>query len=247
MEEDKFIKKASLAEQTERYDQMAATMKEYIHEKGELAVFARNLFSVAFKNVVGAKRTSWRIMSACEASEEGNEAKLLLISSYKKKIEDEIVADCKEVIEMIDFLVKGGKNSEKATTDYEAVVFYLKMKGDYNRYIAEVTEKEIRSAAMAESEKAYNDATSCANTHLPTFHPVRLGLALNQSVFYCEIMSDSKTACKIAKTTIENAHEELVESDDESAKDSRLIMQLLHDNLTLWMTEEPLDDEQHQD
>ena len=243
MEKEKYIKIASLAEQAECFEKMAKAMREHISEKGEMTALARNLFSVAFKNVVGAKRTSWRIMSSFESCEEGDELKLQLIRKFKKKIEDEIVHDSMEVIKMIDSLVEEEKSSEKSFVNFEAIVFYLKMKGDYNRYVAEVTEDMVRSEAMAEAEKAYSDATSAAQTHLSSSHPVKLGLALNQSVFYCEIVNDLKTACKIVKTTLESAHAELLETDDDSAKDSRLIMQLLRDNLTLWTSEEPLNDD----
>lgn len=72
---------------------------------------------------------------------------------------------------------------------------------------------------------------------LPSTHPIRLGLALNFSVFYYEIMEQSDIACKLAKTAFDEAIEELDNPDNSDYKDSTLIMQLLRDNLTLWTSE----------
>lgn len=89
-------------------------------------------------------------------------------------------------------------------TDFEEKVFYLKMKGDYFRYLAEVAEKkggqqsDISDHEKEESEKAYKAATDASAKMSPT-HPIRLGLALNFSVFYYEIRNDSAQACKLAK------------------------------------------------
>lgn len=71
------------------------------------------------------------------------------------------------------------------------------------------------------------------DTLKPT-HPIRLGLALNYSVFYYEIMDDSGKACEMAKNAFDEAISDLDNVTDETYKDSTLIMQLLRDNLTLW-------------
>ena len=80
----------------------------------------------------------------------------------------------------------------------EAKVFYYKMKGDYYRYKAEVLDEEEKSKVIPLAEAAYKDATDVAETLEPT-HSVRLGLALNFSVFYYEIQGDKEKACKLAK------------------------------------------------
>lgn len=84
--------------------------------------------------------------------------------------------------------------------------------------------------------KAYEAAQQEAKS-LPSTHPIRLGLALNFSVFYYEIMEQSDKACKLAKTAFDEAMEELEKADNADYKDSTLIMQLLRDNLTLWTSE----------
>jgi 14-3-3 protein epsilon len=68
-------------------------------------------------------------------------------------------------------------------------------------------------------------------------HPIRLGLALNFSVFYCEILNSPDRACRLAKAAFDDAIAELDTLSEESYKDSTLIMQLLRDNLTLWTSD----------
>ncbi|KAH8496560.1 hypothetical protein H0E87_019349 [Populus deltoides] len=84
-------------------------------------------------------------------------------------------------------------------------------------------------------------ASATASTDLPSTHPIRLGLALNFSVFYYEIMNSPERACHLAKQAFDEAIAELDTLSEESYKDSTLIMQLLRDNLTLWTSDLPED------
>lgn len=114
----------------------------------------------------------------------------------------------------------------------ESKVFYMKMQGDYYRYCAEVADTENRQAIVESSFKAYDEAMKIANDLHPT-HPIRLGLALNFSVFYYEIKDQPKAACELAQRSFDDALAELDTLEEESYKDSTLIMQLLRDNLTV--------------
>ena len=87
------------------------------------------------------------------------------------------------------------------------------------------------------AEGAYSEATKAAGALAPT-HPIRLGLALNYSVFQYEVQSKKQDACGLAKQAFDDAIAELDTLDEESYKDSTLIMQLLRDNLTLWTSED---------
>jgi len=84
---------------------------------------------------------------------------------------------------------------------------------------------------------AYKAASDVAMKELTTTHPIRLGLALNFSVFYYEILNSPDRACRLAKTAFDDAIAELDTLSEESYKDSTLIMQLLRDNLTLWTSD----------
>ena len=112
------------------------------------------------------------------------------------------------------------------------------MKADYYRYIAEFSEGDSKAKAAEGARLAYTEAQEIAAKDLAVTHPVRLGLALNFSVFQYEVLSNPEEACKMARTAFEDAIAELDNVAEESYKDSTLIMQLLRDNLTLWTSDE---------
>merc|ERR1712149_48208 len=119
----------------------------------------------------------------------------------------------------------------------ESEVFYLKMKGDYYRYLAEVAVGDKRTAVLDDSQKAYQEAFEVSKSKMQPTHPIRLGLALNFSVFYYEILNSPDRACHLAKQAFDDAIAELDTLNEDSYKDSTLIMQLLRDNLTLWTSD----------
>ncbi|XP_073314659.1 14-3-3-like protein GF14 iota [Primulina huaijiensis] len=228
---------AKLAEQAERYDEMVESMKKVAKLDVELSVDERNLLSVGYKNVIGARRASWRIMSSIEQKEEakGNENNVKLIKDYRQKVEDELSKICYDILSVID------KHLIPSSGSAEATVFFYKMTGDYFRYLAEFKTDQERKEAAEQSLKGYEAASATANTDLPSTHPIRLGLALNFSVFYYEIMNSPERACHLAKQAFDEAIAELDTLSEESYKDSTLIMQLLRDNLTLWTSDLPED------
>ncbi len=83
--------------------------------------------------------------------------------------------------------------------DKESKVFYKKMKGDYYRYLAEVASGDGRDEVIGKSESAYDAAYNDALKDMAPTHPIRLGLALNFSVFYYEIRNTPDKACEMAK------------------------------------------------
>merc|ERR1739845_190075 len=125
----------------------------------------------------------------------------------------------------------------KASTG-ESKVFYQKMKADYYRYIAEFSDGEEKKKAGESARQAYEDASKVAEKDLAVTHPIRLGLALNYSVFQYEVLGNPDEACRMARAAFEDAIAELDNVAEDSYKDSTLIMQLLRDNLTLWTSDE---------
>merc|ERR1711908_211080 len=111
-------------------------------------------------------------------------------------------------------------------------------KGDYFRYMGEVALGDAKAAMVDDSQKAYQDAFEISKSKMQPTHPIRLGLALNFSVFYYEILNSPDKACQMAKTSFDEAIAELDTLSEESYKDSTLIMQLLRDNLTLWTSDQ---------
>jgi len=224
---------AKLAEQAERYDEMVEAMKKVAKLDVELTVEERNLLSVAYKNVIGARRASWRIISSIEQKEEnkGNENHVARIKEYRIKVETELSNICIDILGVID-----GHLIPTATSG-ESKVFYSKMKGDYHRYLAEFASGNNRKEIAENALIAYKSASDIAATELPPTHPIRLGLALNFSVFYYEILNSPDRACQLAKQAFDDAIAELDTLSEDSYKDSTLIMQLLRDNLTLWTSD----------
>jgi len=224
---------AKLAEQAERYDEMVNAMKNVAQLNVELTVEERNLLSVAYKNVIGARRASWRIVSSVEQKEEakGKAEQVEKIRAYRANIEKELQDICEDILKVLDdHLVPHAQSGESK-------VFYYKMKGDYQRYLAEFSAGDQRQAAADKSLEAYKQATEISNAELAPTHPIRLGLALNFSVFYYEILNSPDRACHLAKQAFDDAIAELDTLSEESYKDSTLIMQLLRDNLTLWTSD----------
>ena len=138
---ENYVYLAKLAEQAERYEgtlsatpfsrrlciadhsEMVENMKNVASADQELSVEERNLLSVAYKNVIGARRASWRIVTSIEQKEEskGNEGQAKLIKEYRQKIEAELAGICRDILEVLDkHLIQSAKTGESK-------VFYHKM------------------------------------------------------------------------------------------------------------------------
>ncbi|TYJ44032.1 hypothetical protein E1A91_A03G193500v1 [Gossypium mustelinum] len=214
---------AKLAEQAERYEEMVKFMENVVSAvpaPDELTVEERNLLSVAYKNVIGARQEG-----------RGNADHVSVIREYRAKIEAELSEICAGILKLLD------EKLVPAAGTGDSKVFYLKMKGDYHRYLAEFKTGDDRKAAAENTLTAYKSAQDIANAELAPTHPIRLGLALNFSVFYYEILNSPDRACTLAKQAFDEAIAELDTLGEDSYKDSTLIMQLLRDNLTLWTSD----------
>ena len=230
---DEHIYMAKVCEQTERFDDMLDHIKEVLKTENDLSVEERNLLSVAYKNSVGTRRTAWRVLSSIETKEEAKGSGYLShLREYKKKIEGELDKICNEIIVFLD-----KKLLPHAKSNPQSEVFYLKMKGDYFRYIAEYASEAKHKNAADNAFEAYQAAQTIATAHLETTNPIRLGLALNFSVFYYEVRNDPKLACQLAKQAFDDAITDIEKIEEENYKDSTTIMQLIRDNLTLWTSE----------
>ena len=111
--------------QAERFEEMVTDMKLVAQQPQELTVEERNLLSVAYKNVIGSRRASWRVVTSIEQKGEGD--KLVIIKDYKSKVEAELVEICNDILSIIENSLIPNSSSE------EGKVFYFKMKGDYHR------------------------------------------------------------------------------------------------------------------
>jgi len=221
---------ARLAEQAERYEDMVTYMTRVANVGTELNVEERNLLSVAFKNSVGAHRVSWRAITSMMQKEDPANPHMPSIIAYKDQVEKEMNKQCNDILTLLrkaDGLINVATNSE-------GQVFYLKMEGDYHRYLAEFSGEQERATHAGNALNAYTRASGLAKTGLPATHPIRLGLALNFSVFYYEVYGQAQEACQLARASYDEAAPEFDKLNDEQRRDSESIMLLLRDNLQLW-------------
>ena len=226
---DENIFLARVAEQAERFEDMVEFLGKVLDAKGgEVSADERNLLSVAFKNLISGKRAACRTIVAIEQNPKYQKVSGAL-STYKSTIEGQLTNDCDTVIKMINDKVLS-KDCQP-----EAKAFFIKMVGDYYRYIAENAKdaklEEVRQNAL----KAYEEANEIV---LPPCNPIKLGLALNFSVFHYEVMKNHAAACKLADEALQNALDKIDELEEDDFRDAKSIIELLKENLTLWKEEE---------
>ncbi|KAJ1700205.1 hypothetical protein LUZ63_008717 [Rhynchospora breviuscula] len=240
---DENVYMAKLAEQAERYEEMVEFMEKVAKtvDAEEMTVEERSLLSVGYKNLTGGHRASWRVISSIEQKEEsrGNEERVSIIKEYRGKIETELSKIYDGILGLLD------SHLVPSSASAECKVFYLKMKGDYHRYLAEFKTGAERKDAAENTMLAYKAAQDIALAELAPTHPLRLGLALNFSDLYYEILNSPERACNLAKQAFDEAISEMETLSEESYKDSNAIMEILRDNVTLWTSElcEDVDDE----
>ena len=203
---EKNVYLAMLAEQCSRYKEMVQFLEDMVKQRDkDLNSDERNLLSIAYKNSISGGRSAVRTIMAYEAKEKKKENSTFLpyITGVLKTTDEQLL---------------------KKAEDDEAKVFYIKMKGDYNRYIAEYAEGDLKKQVSDDALKAYDEATEIAKT-LPVLNPIALGLALNFSVFYYEVINDHKKAIEIAKAAVEKADKELPNID--LIRNSQILMKML--------------------
>ena len=223
---------ARVAEQSERFRDMVDFLKPVIAEKGPaLSSDERNLLSVAFKNLVSQQRTAIRTISAIEQNQKYQKFASYM-NEYKKQIEEELYKNCDEIINTIKTQVL-----TKASDD-EPRAFFLKMIGDYCRYIAESAKDARLDKTKSDALAAYEEASTVAEKSLQACNSIRLGLALNFSVFHYEVMQDVKKACELGDKALQDALDKLDDCDEETFRDAQSIIELLRENLSLWKEEE---------
>uniref|UniRef100_A0A6B2KXH9 VWFA domain-containing protein n=1 Tax=Arcella intermedia TaxID=1963864 RepID=A0A6B2KXH9_9EUKA len=180
----------------------------------------RNEFSVSMKNIIGDLRSQH--LSLKQSFEQLSTLNQNTVRDYVNA-QAYLIANALTILDNVQTIVP---------KDEEDKVFFVKLRADYYRYLCEVDKEKWKDESM----RLYEEALLLAK-NLYVTHPVRLGLALNASVFYSEIMGQQDKANMIAKTTFDDSIAELDNLDEDSYKDSTVILQLVRDNLTLWSTD----------
>ena len=218
---------AQVALIAERYFDASKYVEELIKKKKEdLTKEEKNIFYKSFKYVVNSKRSAWLSINYLEEKEK-NDERMEIIKNYKNIIEKDILDICKNVITLINnFLLT------KAVID-EAKMFYLKMKGDYYRYLCEFKALNENKNYLEESEKNYKNAIELSQ-NISWIGTIKLGLYLNYSVFIYEIKKDTKKAIQIAKEAVKSAKKYSDKIKEEEDKDAEITIQVLKENINYW-------------
>ena len=125
----------------------------------------------------------------------------------------------------------------KLAAEDESKAFFQKMIGDYYRYVAESATEATLDKVKQGALKGYEEADKLSKS-LNACNPIRLGLALNFSVFYYEVMNDHKKACELGEAALSEALEKIDDVDEETFRDAKSIIELLKENLSLWKEED---------
>jgi 14-3-3 protein epsilon len=148
------------------------------------------------------KRDNWKVVSKC-CRGVVREENIMQVNKYRLRIEEEVRQICNEVFNILDTYVIPNNTST------EGKVFFLKMRADYLRYQAEISQGEERTAIVSTALHTYTQATRLATLSLHPTHPVRLALGLSFAVFFYQILHETERATRLAKQTFDAAVEEM--------------------------------------
>ncbi|XP_010942654.1 14-3-3-like protein G-BOX factor 14 kappa isoform X2 [Elaeis guineensis] len=196
---EEYVFLAKLCERAERYDEMVGFLDKMVlgtSSLGELTVEERSLLCMAYKGLVCSPREAWRVISFIEKNggcRHGDHA--TIIKAYRARLEADIASICGRILGLLD------SHLNLSACSIDSKVFFLKMKGDYHRYLAEFKVEEERNKAIEDAMAAYKEAEDIALADLAPTHALRLGVALNFSVFYYEILNSTEKASRMAKRT----------------------------------------------
>lgn len=228
-----YVYLAKLYEKAEKADESIEFIKKFIELNPVLTRDDRSTLCSGYKFKYTTLRNSWRILFNMLKKETSKKEKgdVTYIVETMKKVEDEMREVILDIHDLIDthLLPHAVKNESK--------VYYLKLKGDYYRYLSEFAQEDELEEALGNADLAYNDAYEIAENNLQISNAVRLGLALNFSIFYYEQRNLKEDACLIAKNAFEEAMKSIGEIEKNKSKEAITIVQILKENLLLWSNE----------
>lgn len=232
-----YLWKAKLAQEAGRFEDMAVYMRLATETGASMSQEEDNLLAAAYKRVLDMKRSARRTLVAVEQKNDVTPWEAAVAQRYRMRVDAEMRALCAEMLTLVGSWLESDR---VATADTETVVFYWKMRADYNRYAAEAVDADDpdgRTAAVAESRNAYERADQLGRHSLPPINPVRLGLMLNYSVFLYQVCKQHRQGHDLAKQAFDDALAEIDAMDSQMYDDATLILRLIRDNLSIWIAE----------
>ena len=233
---EKNIYMALLAQQCARYEEMFKYLEDLLIKRNkDFSVQEREFLAYGYMSYIKGKRKSLHILLAYETKEKKKDNSIFLsyIQEYRRTLESDLTQSLQKIINVLDsLLIKKAENNE-------AKIFYKKLKGDFNRYIAEYAKDELRERVMRDGLLAYQDAKNLSKD-MPIMNEMLLGLYLNMSLFYYEVVNERKNAIKIADECIHKVDKEMAgfDEDNENNKVIMSLVGLIKENLENWKIEE---------
>jgi 14-3-3 protein epsilon len=224
---NKYIYQALLAEKCHRYKDMVSILEEYAEKKEtELNNEERNLLAQAYKNKLEIYRKVLKQLKLKESDEKNKEAdNLLNYLEYKEAYENKMIEKIKEMIDFINQLLQ-------KTEDKEGILLYYKLIGDFNRYIAEFAEGDLREKAINDCIDYYPKAYEMAKEIYP-LNIISLGTKLNYSVFLYETIHEREKGIEVAYDSFEIACRQKTR-DNVDNKEVDAFINLFKDNIIEW-------------
>lgn len=231
---------AKLAKTCERYDYMMDLGEEMVKMKNkDLTLEERKLIFDAYKSRYDLLKKEMQTIKSeqeieLEYAEEEINCYIEYFQVYKNKVCLDLQTLCNRIIECVDKFLVPNSNSDEST------MYYNKMKADYCRYISEYVSEPLKQMYIEKSLVGYKAAVEASN-EIGYNNAIKLGLGLNMSVFYHDVLEKSDEGFKIAQETLDSAlkaFEAVNEENDNNKIDGKIIIDLMTENLELWKTEE---------
>lgn len=239
-EREKFYYLAKLNLKAEHYPQMLDYIEKVITMNPVLSQEERKFFNTAFKTTIAPKRNSWFTVNTLERKEDD-----IKIKECHREIKGHIEQEIKEICKKIDNLIN--KYLIPSSPNNENKAYYFTLKGDYIRYLCEITKGEELNKLIEEANKCYEKAHDHCK-YINILNSTKLSFALNYAVFLYEIKKSKQKAINFSKSIYEEAVNR-IESKKETCdiektipKDSLFIIQLIKENFIFWTGESSDDD-----
>lgn len=222
---------AQIAFEAKRYDDSIRFFNELIRYNPRLSKTQRELFSNAYKRSINSARNSLLIINEDIISFEkkGDLETVNQLDEIQKSLKNEITKGCNSILELIDLYLL------PVASETQSIVFYNKLKGDYYRYLAELTPTDDTNSNRARA--SYEMAMKSVGDNIKMADPIYLGLILNFCVFQYEILGMKDEAIDRADVSFNEAVRYLEELDEQEYAESTMILQLLRDNISIWRDE----------
>jgi len=227
---------ARVACDANRYEDAYALVQDIAHEYQELTDEEQQILSVACKMLLTSSRSAWRLLGSLP------DASSARVKAYRERVAADILRRCRDFVKLGAYLFDH-------TQAPETMAFYLKLKGDYYRYMAEVSRSEEFDQYSGAALVSYERALELSYAHRRPIHPAHLGLVLNFSVFCYEMLQRSELAVQLVKEALSSCHQLLAlekekfadgvtpfdgKADEHERRESMQLLDLLRDNLSMW-------------